>query len=39
MVEVFCNVLRVVLLLVAPLTVAAAFVEAYITPIIMALFI
>lgn len=39
MVEVFCNVLRVMLLLVAPLTVAAAFVEAYITPVIMSFFI
>ena len=38
MVDVFCNVLRVMLLLVAPLTIAAAFVEAYITPVVMALF-
>ena len=39
MLEVFCNVLRVMLLLVAPLTIAAAFVEAYITPVIMSFFI
>ena len=39
MLEVLCNVLRVVLLLVAPLTIAAAFVEAYVTPVIMSFFI
>lgn len=39
MLEVFCDVLRVMLLLVAPLTIAAAFVEAYVTPIIMSFFL
>lgn len=39
MVDVFCNVLRVMLLLVAPLTIAAAFVEAYITPVVMSFFL
>ena len=38
MVEVFCDVLRVILLLVAPMTIAAAFIEAYITPAVMMLF-
>ena len=39
MLETFCNVLRVVLLLIAPLTITAAFVEAYITPVIMSFFL
>ncbi len=39
MTEVFCDVLRVLLFLVAPLTIAAAFIEAYLTPVIMALFV
>lgn len=38
MVELFCDLLRVLLLVVAPLTVAAAFIEAYVTPIVMGLF-
>lgn len=38
MVETLCDLLRVMLLLVAPLTIAAAFIEAYVTPVIMALF-
>ena len=37
--DVFCNVLRVMLLVVAPLTIAAAFVEAYVTPAIMSFFL
>lgn len=39
MIEVLCNTLRVVLLLIAPLTIAAAFVEAYVTPLIMSFFL
>ncbi len=39
MMEVFCDVLRVMLLLVAPLTIAAAFIEAYVTPVIMSFFL
>ena len=38
MVELLSDLLRVLLLLVLPLTVAAAFIEAYVTPVIMALF-
>lgn len=36
--EVLCNILRVMLLLVAPMTAAAAFIEAYITPLVITLF-
>ena len=39
MTDVFCDVLRVLLFLIAPLTIAAAFIEAYLTPLIMALFV
>ena len=39
MVEVLGDLLRVLVLLVAPLTVAAAFVECYVTPVIMSLFL
>lgn len=39
MVELLENLLRVLLFLVAPLTVVAAFIEAYITPLIAALFV
>lgn len=38
MVELLSDLLRVLLLLILPLTVAAAFIEAYVTPVIMALF-
>ena len=38
MVETLCDLLRILILLVAPLTIAAAFIEVYVTPIIMALF-
>lgn len=38
MVETLCSLLRVMLLLVAPLTIAAAFIEAYITPWVMTFF-
>ncbi len=37
--ETFCDLLRVMLLLVAPMTIIAAFVEAYVTPIVMSFFI
>ena len=39
MVELLSDLLRVLLLLVAPLTVVAAFIECYITPLIMSLFL
>lgn len=39
MVELLYDILRVVLLIVAPLTVAAAAIEAYVTPQIMSLFL
>ena len=39
MVELLCGLLRVLLLTVMPLTVAAAFIEAYVTPAVMALFL
>lgn len=39
MVELFSGLLRVLLLLVAPLVVVAAFVECYITPLVLALFL
>ena len=39
MVELLCDLLRVLLLLVAPMVVAAAFIECYITPLIMGLFL
>lgn len=38
MVELLCDLLRVMLLIVLPMTVAAAFIEAYVTPVVMALF-
>ncbi len=38
-VELLCDLLRVLLLLVAPMTVAAAFIECYITPLVIALFL
>ena len=38
MVETLSDLLRVMLLLVAPMTIAAAIIEAYITPIVMSLF-
>lgn len=38
MTAVFCDVLRVLVFLIAPLTIAAAFIEAYLTPWIMTLF-
>ena len=37
--ELLCGLLRVLLLTVMPLTVAAAFIEAYVTPAVMALFL
>lgn len=37
--ELLCDLLRVLLLLVAPMTVAAAFIECYITPLVIALFL
>lgn len=37
--QLLCDLLRVMLLLVAPMTVAAAFIECYVTPAVMALFI
>ena len=39
MVELLGDLLRVLLLLVMPLTVAAAFVECYVTPVVMGLFL
>ncbi len=39
MVELLSNLLRVLLFLVMPMTVVAAFLEAYVTPIVMALFL
>lgn len=39
MVELLSNLLRVLLFLVMPMTVLAAFLEAYVTPIVMALFL
>ena len=39
MVELLCGLLRVLLLTVMPLTVAAAFIDAYVTPAVMALFL
>ncbi len=39
MVELLSDLLRVILLLVAPMVVAAAFIECYITPLIMGLFL
>lgn len=33
-----CDILRVMMLLVAPLTIVAAFIEVYVTPLIMAIF-
>ena len=39
MVELLGDLLRVLVLLVAPMVVAAAFIECYITPVIMALFL
>lgn len=39
MVELLSDLLRVLLFLVMPMTVAAAFLEAYVTPIVMALFL
>ena len=39
MVELLCGLLRVLLLTVMPLTVAAAFIEAYVTPAVMAFFL
>jgi len=39
MVELLSDLLRVLLLLVAPMTVAAAFLEAYVTPLVMGLFL
>lgn len=39
MVELLSDLLRVILLLVAPLVVAAAFIECYITPLILSLFL
>lgn len=38
MVELLCDLLRVMLLIVLPMTVAAAFIEAHVTPVVMALF-
>ena len=38
MVELLSDLLRVMLLMVLPMTVAAAFLEAYVTPVVMALF-
>ena len=38
MVELLSDLLRVLLLVVMPMTVAAAFIEAYVTPVVMALF-
>lgn len=38
MVETLCDLLRILLLLVAPMTIVAAFIEVYVTPVIMALF-
>ena len=38
-VELLCDLLRVLLLLVAPMTVAAAFIECYITPFVISLFL
>lgn len=39
MVELLSDLLRVILLLVAPMVVAAAFIECYITPLILSLFL
>ena len=39
MVELLGDLLRVLVLLVAPMTVAAAFIECYVTPVIMGLFL
>lgn len=39
MVELLSDLLRVLLFLIMPMTVAAAFLEAYVTPVIMALFL
>lgn len=39
LIEVFCGILRVLLLMVAPMTVAAAFIECYITPLFIELFL
>ena len=39
MVELLSDLLRVLLFLVMPMTVAAAFLEAYVTPLVMALFL
>ena len=39
MVELLGDLLRVLVLLVAPMVVAAAFIECYITPVIMGLFV
>lgn len=39
MVELLSDLLRVLLFLVAPMTVAAAFLEAYVTPLVMSLFL
>ena len=39
LVELLSDLLRVILLLVAPMTVAAAFIEAYVTPLVMGLFL
>ena len=38
MVELLSDLLRVMLLIVLPMTVAAAFIEAYVTPLVMSLF-
>ena len=39
MVDLLSSLLRVLLFLVMPMTVLAAFLEAYVTPIVMALFL
>ena len=38
MIETLCDLLRVLIFLVAPMTIAAAFIEVYLTPLFMALF-
>jgi len=39
MVELLGDLLRVLVMVVAPLTVAAAFTECYVTPVIMSMFL